>query len=167
MPGSIARKGLNPLEFLSAVPTRIRVSGNSMTPFLEDGDEADVIAAVREDFNEGDLIVFGRGEDLIVHRIIKAAKDSFMEMGDNQGAGSWMEWQARTGKVMSVLKKDGTAFRLDDEAQIERGRAIARSQRIRHMRNGLEDMVRLRGLKRLVRLPFKVLEFFVSRKCLL
>lgn len=167
MSGNLIRKGLNPLEFLSDVPTRIRVSGNSMTPFLEDGDEADVVEAAKEDFKPGDLIVFGRGGELFVHRMVRSGKESFMEMGDNQGGGAWMEWQPRMGKVVSVAKKDGTAFPLNDEIQIELGRAIARSQLIRHLRNSLESMVRLKGLKRLVRLPFKVLDFFVSRKCLL
>ena len=159
------RNGLNPLKYLTAEPTRIRVSGNSMLPFLEEGDEVGVVSAGKVDFLPGDLIVFDRRGDLIVHRVIKVCEDSFLEMGDNQRNGSWWEWQDRLGKVVSLVKGDGTVLSMDDETLAIGGIKTARLQRYRHLRGVFEKKARFQGLKRIVGLPFRVLEFMMTKKC--
>ena len=159
------RNCLNPLKYLTADPTRIRVSGNSMVPFLEEGDEVEVVAAERKDFRPGDLIVFDRHGDLIVHRVIKAGKNSFLEMGDNQRNGSWWEWQDHLGKVVSLVRRGGAAIPVDEGTQASAGRRTARLQRYRHLRSVLERKARFQSLKRIVGLPFRFLEFLITKKC--
>ncbi|HNQ78871.1 MAG TPA: S24/S26 family peptidase [Acidobacteriota bacterium] len=159
------RNSLNPLKYLTADPTRIRVSGNSMMPFLEEGDEVEVVAAERKDFSPGDLIVFDRHGDLIVHRVIKAGKDRFLEMGDNQRNGSWWEWQDHLGKVVSLVSAGGALIPVGEGASASAGRKTARLQRFRLLRSALERKARFQGLKKIVGLPFRFLEFMMTKKC--
>jgi len=162
-----AGNGLNPLRYLAAEPTRVKVVGKSMVPFLEEGDDVEIVAAEIKDFSAGDIIVFSRGGELIVHRVIKIRGCSFLEIGDNQWNGSWQEWQEYTGKVLAVVKMDGTRILLDDEAEVKNGKRTAKFQALRHYRSIFERKARFHGLKRIVGLPFRFLEFMMTRKCLL
>lgn len=162
---NLCRNGLNPLNYLTADPTRISVSGDSMLPLLEEGDQVEVVAAGKDDFRVGDIIVFDRRGDLVVHRVIKARRNSFLEMGDNQRNGAWWEWQDHLGKVVSLVRSDGTVIPVGDEAVTASGRRTATLQGYRHLRSVLERKARFQSLKRIVGLPFRFLEFMMTKKC--
>jgi hypothetical protein len=150
------------LPLLTRNPTKIRVRGISMLPFLDEDDELEVVAAAKQDFETGDLIVFNREGDLIVHRIIKMNGSSFLEMGDNQRIGTWLNWQARLGKVVSILKKDASVVDLKSESQRKFKKKTVTYQKIRHVRTLLEKKTRFYSLKKLIGLPFRVMEYLVK-----
>jgi hypothetical protein len=165
LPAELGKNGLNVLSLLTGTPTKIRVSGISMLPFMEEGDEVEVVAAKKKDFNAGDLIVFNRDGDLIVHRIIRKKAESFLEMGDNQRLGVWQEWQEHVGRVVSIVKKDGSLIGMDEEIRQDINKRTARLQSIRNLRSVFENKTRFYSMKRIISLPFRFLEFLMGRTC--
>jgi len=160
-------KDLNPLKFLSGPSTRVPVSGISMFPFLEEGDQVEVVSAGKGDFSPGDLVVFRRGGDLIVHRLLKMRRGYFLEMGDNQAIGSWEPWQEHTGKVVRILKKSGAVVETSGRQWAKERARTARMQRLKHLRSSLEKIARYKSLRTMVRLPFRLLELVLVKRCLL
>lgn len=52
------------------ISIRIALSGNSMMPFLRQGDEAIVTRAAIYDLNTGDIVIFKKQEQYIAHRLL-------------------------------------------------------------------------------------------------
>ena len=75
-----------------------------MVPFLEEGDRVEVVRARSEDFSRGDLVVFLRGAEVVVHRFLAARDGLFLEKGDGQGRGNWAPWPAALGRVVALWK---------------------------------------------------------------
>ncbi len=57
------------------------VSGGSMEPVLHDGDAIVIHQTPFEQLKEGDIVVFQRGESLIVHEIIERKGDTLITQG--------------------------------------------------------------------------------------
>ena len=77
-----------------------------MVPFLEEGDRVEVVRAAPGDLIRGDLIVFLRAGEVVVHRFLAARGDLFLEKGDAQGRGNWAPWPEALGKVMALWKAE-------------------------------------------------------------
>jgi signal peptidase I len=57
----------------SGETTTIKISGNSMFPFLRDGDTATVTPS-KGGVTAGDIVVYFAGEVLLIHRVVKARR---------------------------------------------------------------------------------------------
>lgn len=77
-----------------------------MIPFLEEGDRVEVVRVAPEDLAPGDLIVFLRAEEIVVHRFLAARDGLFLEKGDAQGRGNWAPWPTALGRVVALWKRD-------------------------------------------------------------
>jgi hypothetical protein len=95
----------DPALWLSDQPVTITVRGISMVPFLEEGDRVEVILARSDDFSRGDLVVFLRGAEVVVHRFLAFRDGLFLEKGDGQGRGNWAPWPAAPGRVVAFWKQ--------------------------------------------------------------
>jgi signal peptidase I len=64
------------------VPFRFTAHGNSMTPFIRDGD---VITVAPGRIRFGDIVAFARphGGKLTVHRVVGISRDGYLIKGDN------------------------------------------------------------------------------------
>lgn len=96
----------DPSLWLSDQPVTIPVKGISMAPFLEEGDRVEVVRAAPGDLRAGDLIVFLRSGELVVHRFLAARGGRFLEKGDGQGRGNWAPWPDALGRVVVLWKAD-------------------------------------------------------------
>ncbi|MCX7831134.1 MAG: S24/S26 family peptidase, partial [Acidobacteria bacterium] len=77
------------IPFLSQTPTKLKVSGFSMTPSIEENDQIFVVSATKENIKVGDIVVFRREGRDYVHRVVLIDNENFYEIGDNQGVGNW------------------------------------------------------------------------------
>lgn len=59
------------------------LSGPSMTPTLARPDVLEVVSPARKGIVAGDVVVFRRGEDLIVHRVVEVTPGGIRTRGDN------------------------------------------------------------------------------------
>lgn len=75
-----------------------------MVPFLEDGDRVEVVRAASGDLRAGDLMVFSRGGEVVVHRFLAARGGLFLEKGDGQWRGNWAPWPTAIGRVVALWK---------------------------------------------------------------
>ena len=91
----------DPSLWLSDRPVTVAVAGVSMAPFLLEGDHVDVLLAEPRAFHCGDLIVFLRAGDVVVHRFLANRDGRFLEKGDAQARGNWAEWPADVGRVVA------------------------------------------------------------------
>lgn len=119
----------DPALWLSDQPVTVTVRGVSMVPFLQDGDRVEVARAAPEDLRAGDLIVFLRGGEVVVHRFLAARDGLFLEMGDGQCRGNWARWPADLGRVVALWKRQ-ERFGLADGSWPRRMAALGR----RHLR---------------------------------
>jgi hypothetical protein len=115
----------NPALWLSDRPVTLPVGGISMAPFLEEGDRVEVILAGRSVLDPGDLIVFLRGEEVVIHRLLAARGGRFLEKGDAQARGNWASWPQASGKAVAIWK-GGERMDLSASPWPGRMRALAR-----------------------------------------
>lgn len=94
----------HPSVWLSEEAVTVRVSGCSMEPLLEEGDRVDVVRASPDRVKPGDLLVFAREGELVVHRFLLRGRARFLEKGDAQSMGNWHRWPDDFGVVVSILK---------------------------------------------------------------
>lgn len=153
------------LSLLGSNPAKIRVIGVSMKPCLEEGDEVEVIGARKEDFKAGDLVVFNREGELIVHRIIRIKREAFFEMGDNQALGTWREWREKTGKVVGVVKKNGELVDPNGKAGEKLKKKALFFQKLRVFRSSVEKKAPFYALKKAASFSFRFLEYLLRRVC--
>lgn len=95
----------DPAVWLSDKPIVVPVRGTSMAPFLQDGDRVEVTLGERSSFGRGDLILFQRGEEVVVHRFLGAEGNLFLEKGDAQARGNWAEWSPCPGLVVALWRE--------------------------------------------------------------
>lgn len=96
----------DPSLWLSDQPVMIPVKGISMAPFLEEGDRVEVVRATPGDLKAGDLMVFLRGDEVVVHRFLAVRGGLFLEKGDSQGRGNWAPWPDALGRVVALWKAE-------------------------------------------------------------
>ncbi len=150
------------IPFLSQVPTKLFVSGLSMKPFLEENDQIFVVAALKEEIKEGDLIVFRRDGKDYVHRVVLIEKSRFYEIGDNQRTGTWASFDKPLGKVILVEKKDGTKIDLSEVKEIKFARRMALIQKIRYRREEMKKKIKFKPFIFVISKIFSLLEIFLK-----
>jgi signal peptidase I len=88
---------------------------DSMAPLIRPGDQVQVSAVAVEEIRFGDIVVFGRGDDLIVHRVLKKWRNThhiyFLEKGDAGYAYGLINAEKVVGRVTRV-KGRGKTFDL-------------------------------------------------------
>jgi len=84
----------------------LAVSGNSMTPLIHLGDQVLVSRVVSEHIRSGDIVLFRRDGDMIVHRVLKRHRTDkgigFSEKGDNTLTSGLIEADKIIGRVIMV-----------------------------------------------------------------
>lgn len=95
----LARKGKSWLPVLTA----------SMAPLIRPGDQVLVSEAAAEQVHRGDIVVFRRGDDLIVHRVIKKWQTAdgicFNEKADTASVSWLIDGSQVIGRVLMVKEK--------------------------------------------------------------
>jgi signal peptidase I len=95
----------------------LRVSGWSMYPLIEDGDEV-LIMHSHDAIRAGDTIAFKHGQRIIVHRVLRCydvrGKTSYVNRGDNNlHIDSRVGDIGILGRVVAVVKKNGKKVGLE------------------------------------------------------
>lgn len=137
--------------WLSEYCVKITVRGDSMKPFLKDGDEVEVAAVLRDELQPGDLILFVREGTLTVHRFLAGGKERFLEKGDAQARGNWHPWPEKLGRVTAINRPDGWENLSTDDARLE------------SLRLGQAGLLRHRFETIVERLPFSIVRRIAFR----
>ena len=150
------------LPFLSNKPTKIFVQGSSMLPYLQTGDAVFVVTVSKEEIEEGDLIVFKRGNETYVHRAIIKEKDKFYEVGDNQILGSWIDLNSPLGKVISIERKEGTCFDVNCKEERKLAKRMVALQKFRRKKASVKNGVKIKIVKISLNYIFSAIEFLLK-----
>ena len=106
-------------------PLRIRARGDSMTPFLWDGDVALVSPTEKKEVGLGEVICYeAPGGRLFLHRVIARDGDRLVTKGDALAFTEVVDRAQVLGKVVAVERR-GKITRLDTRRARWRNRAIA------------------------------------------
>jgi signal peptidase I len=91
------------------------VKTESMAPLIRPGDYVLTSRATAEHIRPGDIVVFRRGNDKIVHRVLKISRSDeglrFTEKGDNSVVRKTFEADDVIGRV-TMVKSQGKTFNL-------------------------------------------------------
>ncbi len=86
------------------------VCSNSMEPAIKVGDFISLHMSASVEYKPGDIVVFLRGDDIVVHRLIKKKSINgeflFCEKGDNVCAWTWIAEKKLLGRVASIVDKN-------------------------------------------------------------
>ena len=117
--------------WLSDGPVAVRVTGDSMEPFLSDGDTVFAVRVSRAELAAGDIVIFRSGDALVVHRLLAKTESTFLEMGESRACGVEHPWPRTMGRIRSVRR--GEIERgLDSEGERRAATARARILLSRH-----------------------------------
>lgn len=83
------------------------VRGNSMYPFIKDGEVVNVEKA--EKIKTGDVIIFKREKELFVHRVILKVGNMCITKGDNS---PFIDFPVRKEKIIAKVKKEEGALKI-------------------------------------------------------
>ena len=88
----------------------LRISGNSMAPFLRDGRDTVFLSSIHAPLKVGDMVLYRRRNgQYILHRICKIQGDSCTMIGDNQlGAEPGISRSQIIARVHRVIRKGKT-----------------------------------------------------------
>ena len=91
------------------------VQGESMAPFLREGDEVTWCRVVPQEIRQGDLITLLGSGGLIVHRALRVrrrqGKLEVLEKGDAQRIGRWADGAEVIGRA-NAIKRRGRSYDL-------------------------------------------------------
>ncbi|MFZ0394839.1 MAG: S24/S26 family peptidase [Terracidiphilus sp.] len=90
---------------LASGSVRLRVTGSSMLPALRAGDLVTVERCSLEEFEPDAMVLFRRGDGLVLHRLVRKTGDSVLTRGDSlprydEPVGT----SAIVGRAVSVLR---------------------------------------------------------------
>lgn len=117
--------------WLGERPVWVLVRGRSMEPFLREGDRVEAVAVSPESLKPGDLLVFEKGGEATVHRLLAVRGGLFLEKGDGQGTGTWLPWPKTVGRVVA-LSRGGRRVDLLSPPWPRRMALLGRLHRFRH-----------------------------------
>lgn len=152
----------NFLPYLTNTPIKIKVNGISMKPFLTEGEFVFVKKVSFNEIKEGDLVVFRRNEENIVHRVVIKEKNRFYEAGDNQLVGCWVDFCENIAKVISVEKLDGTTISMEDKKIKREIKLIVLLQKVRLKKREIKS--NYKTLRVPATLFFSFLEYFLNNR---
>ncbi|MEJ2367008.1 MAG: S24/S26 family peptidase [Acidobacteriota bacterium] len=118
--------------WLSECPTLVTVRGHSMEPFLQGGDRVQVVLTTPGELSSGDLVVFERAGEVVVHRFLGWSRGGMLEMGDGQSRANRHEIPDVVGKAVSLERTSGERIDLEEPASAPARRQAARRLRRRH-----------------------------------
>lgn len=111
-----AQRNIASLIFLMHEANRevsLDVKGNSMLPFLAQGDRVTVCPVRPEELSMGDVLLFRQNGQLIVHRLVGkkriGAAYLYCQKGDNLSGWSWISGEDIIGRVTSFGHSDAKA----------------------------------------------------------
>jgi len=88
----------------------LEVCSDSMQPILNVDDFVSLRLSGTVEYQTGDMVVFERGKDLVVHRIVKQktirGEAFFCEKGDNACCWSWIARKDILGRVVAIADKN-------------------------------------------------------------
>lgn len=82
-----------------AITKQLPAEGRSMYPLIKQGDNIPIKFIKPENAEVGDIIAFRRDNATIVHRLIKKTDSGFIEKGDNQIRGQFINANAIFGRA--------------------------------------------------------------------
>jgi hypothetical protein len=119
--------------WLSDRPVTVTVSGHSMEPVLSEGDRVEVVRAEPRRLRPGQMVVFRRGAEVVIHRLLLVRDDRFLEKGDAQERGNWWPWPEALGVAVARRRGDSLEDLLAGESSpgpVRRARHHLRIHRI-------------------------------------
>ncbi|MBI4244738.1 MAG: S24/S26 family peptidase [Planctomycetes bacterium] len=95
----------------------VKVIGESMYPVIKEGDILYIINT--KNIDEGDIVVFQKGDMQIAHRVVKISGDSITTKPDSQLENDpyTVSYDELLGKVVCAAKPDGTVINLEPVKQ--------------------------------------------------
>lgn len=123
--------------WLSDRPVSVAVSGRSMEPLLAEGDRVDVVRAEPGHLRPGQIVVFRRGGEVVIHRLLLAREDRFLEKGDAQERGNWWPWPEALGVAVTRRRGDLPHDLLGEGAALFTAREARRHLRIHRIHTAL------------------------------
>jgi signal peptidase I len=121
---------------VTGISVRVRVRGQSMYPFIRDGDVVEVVPVSAEAVAVGDVVFFRAGYRLFAHRVFRCMTDGqsvhLLTRGDNHKLADSPIRDSRdlVGKV-GIVYRGCRIVKLDQGMAALLGRAMARSSVIR------------------------------------
>lgn len=137
---SLRHPAAEPSLWLTDQPLTLTVVGDSMLPFLREGDRLTVVRARRQDLVPGQVVIFRRGAEVVAHRLLAVRPERFLEKGDAQGRGNWWPWPGDLGVAVALHRGDervdlSTAQAL--ESMAASARAHLRTHRVAALADGI------------------------------
>jgi signal peptidase I len=106
----------------------VRMKGNSMIPLIEIGDKIILEPIIASHIKPGEIIVFKKREDLIVHRIIDRyylnGRYIFTHKGDNSSKTGILKEDDIIGKVKKIIAPTGK-IKSEDISWQEKNRILS------------------------------------------
>ena len=79
---------------------RVCLNGKSMLPILWSGVKLTIVSCVYEDLKPGDLVMFQRGEQAAIHRVLRRERSRYVTQGDGlRISDGLLETKALIGRV--------------------------------------------------------------------
>ncbi|MDF1514097.1 MAG: S24/S26 family peptidase, partial [Anaerolineae bacterium] len=110
--------------------TKFRVSGNSMLPTIQPGDEVIVSPVDRQPLRPGDLVVISTGQSVYVHRFLYKTDQDYVTKGDNNHTPDplWRQ-EVMKGLVLEVWRDNQCIYTRTPDS-IKRNRLLASKHRL-------------------------------------
>lgn len=100
----------------------------SMCPLICPGDRVKIMRALWNNCHIGDIIIFKKGNQLIAHRLLLRFSigiiQIFFQKGDFSKKGCFIKTDQIVGKVIHVVKRDGSVHEYGNNRKDERTIAV-------------------------------------------
>jgi len=91
--------------------------GTSMLPLIRQGrDIMRIDRIVPEEVRLYDAVLFRRGEQFVLHRVVRCSGERFYIRGDNTLTGEWVQPEKILGRLTEVLRDGKRRLRMDSPA---------------------------------------------------
>ena len=90
------------------------IRGISMVPMLSEKTDHVIVTACRGRLNVGDVALYRRGKDLVLHRVIDLLSDGYLIRGDNCIGTEHVPEKAVLGKLCGI-QRNGDCIEVTDE----------------------------------------------------
>lgn len=95
-------------------PARLRVTSGSMRPFIRAGEWVEVRSCSPADLRRGEIILFHRAQQMVIHRVLVHRDGKLLTKGDHSWqADPLLNEEDVLGVVVCVERASGRKMRLD------------------------------------------------------
>lgn len=91
-----------------------RFRGVSMKPMLYQNRDLVVIEKVKDRLKKGDVVLYRRGKDYVLHRIVRVSEDGYVIRGDNTYANETGITDEDIVGVLTSFVRNGKTISTDD-----------------------------------------------------